>query len=518
MSKKSKKAGICYLVGAGPGDPGLLTVKAKSLIENADVIVYDYLANEEFLSYAKPKARIIYVGKKGGKHTLPQHKINDLIVKLTQSGKDIVRLKGGDPFIFGRGGEEAEELVDAGVKFEVVPGVTSAVSAPAYAGIPLTHREHTSDVSFITGHEDPTKDSTSINWEKISTATGTLVFLMGIKRLEFNVKKLIENGLKPKTPAALIRWGTRPEQFTITGTLENIAEKAKAADLKPPAIFLVGSVVKLRDKLNWFESKPLFGKRIVVTRTREQASRLAEILKQKGAQVIEIPTIEIVPIKKNTALKRSLSSIGRYDWVVFTSVNGVKHFLDGLRENGKDIRILHGKKLAAIGPATAKALEDLGLIVDLVPDEYRAEGLISKLGKRAVKGKSFLIPRAEEAREILPEAIKEAGGKVKVVPVYRAVKPKDGAKRLKNLVENGNIDMVTFASSSTVANFIGMLGKKNLPKFVKGVKVACIGPITAKTAEEKGLKIDVMPKKYTIPEMAQAILSFYEGKGKNKNY
>ncbi|MEK7689214.1 MAG: uroporphyrinogen-III C-methyltransferase, partial [Deltaproteobacteria bacterium] len=431
--------GKVYLIGAGPGDPGLITLKAIECIKEADVVVYDYLANKKFLEYAGKGAEIIYVGKIGGAHTLPQEDINKLIIEKAKKGKVIARLKGGDPFIFGRGGEEAEEIVGAGIAYEVVPGVTAGVAAAAYAGIPLTHRDFTTTVAFITGHEDPTKDESNIYWDKISTGIGTLVFYMGIGNLEPNMKKLMENGRSPDTPVALIRWGTTPEQETLVGTIADIAGKAKAAKLKSPAITVVGGVVSLRDKLRWFDKRPLFGKRVVITRAREQASDFADLLKENGADVIEFPTIEIVPPKKwddvDKAIKKlstphpHLSRKGRgkeavgcyYDWAIFTSVNGVKYFVERLKKQGKDIRELKGIKICAIGPATAKAIEDLGIKVDFLPKEYRAEAIIEGLGKNRIKGRRFLLPRALKAREILPDEIKRLGGKVDVVPAYRTI-------------------------------------------------------------------------------------------------
>ncbi|MBI3398229.1 MAG: uroporphyrinogen-III C-methyltransferase, partial [Deltaproteobacteria bacterium] len=343
--------GKVYLIGAGPGAPGLITLKAVECIKEADVVVYDYLANKKFLEYAGKKAEIFYVGKMGGSHTLPQEDINKLIIKKAQKGNIIARLKGGDPFIFGRGGEEAEEIIQAGIDYEVVPGVTAGVAAAAYAGIPLTHRDFTTTVAFITGHEDPTKDESNIYWDKISTGIGTLVFYMGIGNLEPNMKKLMENGRPADTPVALIRWGTTSNQETIVGTIKDIAEKARAANLKAPAITVVGGVVSLRDKLRWFDKKPLFGKKIIVTRSREQASDFSVLLEKYGAEPIEFPTIETVPPKDwkevDRAIKRlstphpALSRKGRgnyYDWAVFTSVNGVKYFVDRLKKQGKDIR------------------------------------------------------------------------------------------------------------------------------------------------------------------------------------
>ncbi len=515
--------GKVYLIGAGPGDPGLITLKAIECIKEADVVVYDYLANKKFLEYAGKGAEIIYVGKIGGAHTLPQEDINKLIIEKAKKGKVIARLKGGDPFIFGRGGEEAEEIVGAGIAYEVVPGVTAGVAAAAYAGIPLTHRDFTTTVAFITGHEDPTKDESNIYWDKISTGIGTLVFYMGIGNLEPNMKKLMEYGRSPDTPVALIRWGTTPEQETLVGTIADIAEKAKAVNFKAPAITVVGGVVSLRDKLRWFDKRPLFGKRVVITRAREQASDFADLLKENGADVIEFPTIEIVPPKKwddvDKAIKRlssphpTLSRKGRgnyYDWAIFTSVNGVKYFVERLKKQGKDIRELKGIKICAIGPATAKAIEDLGIKVDFLPKEYRAEAIIEGLGKNRIKGRRFLLPRALKAREILPEEIKRLGGKVDVVPTYRTIKPKEKTDEIRKMFEEKKIDVVTFTSSSTVENFVGMFKKGEAPGLLNGAVVASIGPITKDTATKLGIKTDIMPEKYTIPALAEEIVEYFK--------
>jgi len=517
--------GKVYIIGAGPGDPGLITLKGLECIRSADCIIYDYLANERLLNHAKEGAEVIYVGKRGGAHTLPQERINDLLVKKARGGKVVARLKGGDPFIFGRGGEEAEVLAENGISFEVVPGVSSAIAAPAYAGIPLTHRDFTSTVAFITGHEDPTKGESDIAWDKISTGVGTLVFLMGVKNLVQNVQRLIENGKDPETPVALIRWGTTPRQETLIGRLDNIVELAKERALKPPVVMVVGDVVKLRDKLNWFETKPLFGKRVVVTRAREQASHFSDLLEGYGAEVIEFPTIEIVPPRNWKELDNAIKKLtsppmyrgGRkkmggcyYDWVIFTSANGVKYLVERLNKLGKDIRDLKGVKICAIGPATAEAVEGLGLKVDLTPKEYRAEAIIDGLGRRRIKGRGFLIPRALKAREVLPEEIKRLGGRVDVVTAYRTVKPGEKTEVIRQLLKEGKIDVVTFTSSSTVTNFVGMFEKGEIPSLLNGVVVACIGPITMDTASRFGIKTTVMmPERYTIPALTEAIVGYF---------
>ncbi len=503
------KTGKVFLVGAGPGDPGLITLKGIECIKNADVLIYDYLASKRFLAYCKPDTEKIYVGKKASDHTLSQEGINQLIIDKAKEGKCVTRLKGGDPFIFGRGGEEGETMVEAGVPFEIVPGITSAISAPAYAGIPLTHRDFTSTVALVTGHERAEKGGkTSINWEKLSTAVGTLVFLMGVKNLPSIVKNLTENGRSKTTPVALVRWGTRSNQETLTGTLENIVDKVKEKNFKAPAIIIVGEVVSLRDKLNWFEKRPLFSKKIVVTRAREQASGFVDVLTDLGADVLEFPTIKIIPPESYEEVDKAVAEIGTYDWLIFTSPNAVKCFLERLKTLKKDIRDLKGIKICAIGPETSKNVSDLGICVDFVPAEYRAEAIIDGLNKIGISGKKILIPRAKEAREILPDSLKEAGASVNVVPIYQTVKG-DNNIDIKSALENKEVDIVTFTSSSTVDNFVSMVEEAGCYSELDGVKVASIGPITGETVKKHGLKTDIMPTDYTIPALTQAILDHF---------
>ncbi len=501
-----------YLIGAGPGDPGLITVKGKECIEKADVVIYDYLANPKLLEHAREDAEIIYVGKMGGDHTLPQDKINDLIVDRCGKGQTVARLKGGDPFIFGRGGEEAQELVEAGLRYEVVPGVTAAVSAAAYSGIPLTHREHTGSVAFITGHEDPTKDESNIYWDKISTGIGTLVFFMGIKNLPNITENLMKHGRDPKTPVAVIRWGTTPEQKTVTGTLDNIAEVAAKAGIRPPALTVVGEVVSLKPMLDWFEKKPLFGRKIVVTRAREQASGFASTLSEAGADVIEFPTIETVEPDSWDDLDNALGRLGQFDWIVFTSVNGVGYFVNRLKEKGMDIRDLKGLKVLTIGPKTAEAVEALGVRVDFVPKEYRAESIIEGMGADAIRGRKIFIPRAKVAREVLPDEMRKLGAEVTVAPTYVTVRPDNRKDEVRTLFENGRIDAVTFTSSSTVENFMEMWSNGEGLKLMEGVAAASIGPITSDTARKLGLNPVIEPAEYTTSALAEAIKTYFAQK------
>ena len=506
----AQSIGKVYLIGAGPGDPGLITVKGLDCVKKADVIIYDYLANERLLEQRRPDAELIYVGKQGGRHTLPQEEINSLIVKKAKEGKMVARLKGGDPFIFGRGGEEAEELVDDGIPFEVVPGVTAATSVPTYAGIPLTHREHTASVAFVTGHEDPTKPESKVHWDKIATGIGTLVFFMGMKNLQHIVDNLVSHGRSAETPIAIIQWGTRTDQKVVTGTLRDIIPTATEAKVGAPAIIVVGEVVKLREKLNWYESKPLFGKRVVVTRSRDQASVFAEQLIDRGATTIEFPTIDVVRPENWAELDRAINAIETYQWIIFTSANAIKFFMGRLRELNRDLRMLKGVNICVVGPKTAEALEAYGLKADLVPSEFKAEGVIAALGSEKVKGMRFLIPRAKTAREMIPEKLRERGAEVTVATAYENVRPAADVDRIRKLFEDRKISVVTFTSSSTVHNFVEILGQKGYKNLLDGVVVACIGPVTAKTAAEYGMITDIMPQDYTIPALVEEMVKFYK--------
>ena len=506
--------GKVYLVGAGPGDPGLLTIKGMECLSQADVVVYDYLANQTFLEYGNDSAEVIYAGKMGGAHTMSQEEINSLIIEKAQKGQTVVRLKGGDPFIFGRGGEEAEELIKAGVAFEVVPGVTSAIAVPAYAGIPLTHRDYTSTVAFITGHEDPQKEESDIAYDKLSTGAGTLVFVMGVGKLEQIADRLMAFGRAPDTPVAVIQRGTVPAQKTVTGELGNIARLARENDVRPPAVIIVGNVVRLRERLGWFEKRPLFGKKIIVTRAREQASEFVKGLSMLGAECFEFPTIEVVSPETWDLLDQSIVNLETYSWIVFTSVNGVKSFLIRLAALEKDVRDLKGIKIAAIGPKTAEAWRCLGIKPDLMPDEYRAEAIVACFREQGVKGARILLPRAAEAREVLPEELRNMGAEVDVVTAYKTVKPANDTSGIKKMLKTGAVDMVTFTSSSTVKNFVAMFGadRQELEKWMAGVAVACIGPITAKTAGENGFSVDLVPSEYTIEGLTEDIVRFFKKK------
>lgn len=501
--------GKVYLVGAGPGDPGLFTLRGKEVLQQAQVVVYDYLANEELLRYAPPGAELVYVGKRGGEHTMSQDEINALLVARGKT-QIVVRLKGGDPFVFGRGGEEAQVLVAAGIPFEVVPGVTAAIAVPAYAGIPLSHRDYAASMAFITGHERDDKTDSKLAWDKLATGVGTLVFFMGIKNLSFICRNLIANGRSPDTPAAVIRWGTTPEQKTVVGNLQNIVERVSSAKITPPAITVVGEVVKLREELNWFECRPLFGRCIVVTRAREQASDFKASLEALGAHCLEFPTIAMEPPPSWEALDQAVRKLSEYDWIVFTSVNGVKFFMERLWTAGLDSRALKGCRVAAIGPKTAESLQNYGLRPDLIPKEYRAESILEGLEKQDIKGCRFLMPRAMVARDILPETLRNWGAHVDVVPTYQTVLPAEKASEVIERLRAKTIHCVTFTSSSTVTNFVQLFDSKELLPLMEQVCVASIGPVTAQTAASYGLKVNVMPSEYTIPALVRAIRDYFE--------
>jgi uroporphyrinogen III methyltransferase/synthase len=505
--------GMVYLVGAGPGDPELITAKGIRCIASADVLIYDYLAAKALLNHARPACECIYVGKKGGDHTLSQEGINALIVAKAAAGNVVTRLKGGDPFIFGRGGEEAEELFKAGIAFEIVPGVTSAIAAPAYAGIPLTHRQFTSTVAFVTGHEDPAKDESSIDWAALARGIGTLVFLMGVKNLPNIVAKLRQNGRPATTPAALVRWGTTTRQQTVTGTLEDIEERAKAAGIQAPAIIVIGEVVTLRDTLKWYETKPLLGKRIVVTRARAQASDLIQRLTALGAECLQCPTIQVVPPDSWEPLDQAIQKIAQYQWLIFTSANGVQFFFQRLFAQGKDARNLGHLHTAAIGPATAERLHQFGVKTDILPQTYQAEAVVAAFAQVAIKGQKVLLPRAKEARAVLPEELGRMGAQVDEIVAYQTIQTGDENRTLLSALEEKSIDMITFTSSSTVHNFRALLPEEpQASALIKGVTIACIGPITADTARSLGFRVEIIAEDYTIDGLCDAVINYYTGK------
>jgi len=498
------KNGFVYLVGAGPGDPELITLKAMNAMAEADCIIYDFLANPSLLS--EFDCEKIYVGKKGSDHTLRQEEINSLIIKKAKEGKVIVRLKGGDPFIFGRGGEEAEDLVDAGIPFSIVPGISSFYSAPAYAGIPITHRGYANALEVITGHRraDASVED-DVNFPEYDPYR-TYAFLMGMKNLPNIADSLINKKNFPAdTPVGIISWGTRPEQQVVTGTLENIVENVENSGIKPPAIIVVGRVVSLRDKLRWFDNLPLFGKKIVVTRTRKQASKISKKLGRLGASVIEFPTIEISPVSDMTPLENAINNIKKYQWLFFTSQNGVEIFFDQLYKTGKDVRALGSCKIAVIGPATGDELLKYGIKPDVVPEKYVAESLVQAMDGFDLKDKKVLLPCAEEARPVLAEGLENLGANVERIHTYTTKIP-EGLPEDK-LDEIAGADIITFASSSTVKNFFSIV------ESVKG-DIASIGPVTSKAVLEKGHDVTIEAGEYTIDGIVDAIVDHYRGETK----
>ncbi len=509
MTVKSEKNGYVYLIGAGPGDPGLITLKGRECIARAEVILYDYLAHKELLSFARPDAELIYAGKVGGAHNREQWQINEMLVEKAQQGKVVARLKGGDPFIFGRGGEECEALVEAGIPFEIVPGVTAAVGAAAYAGIPLTHRDFTTSVTFVTGHESSGKEVSGINWPQLSLGNGTLVFYMGMKNLAQITANLIVHGRPSQTPVALVRWGTRPEQDVLTGTLADIAGKAHQVGFKAPAVIIVGDVVRLRDKLRWFDARPLFGKRILVTRATDQAGVFSHLLEGYGAQVLECPTIVVTPPESFAALDEALHALNDYDWLIFTSVNGVKYFFERLFELGFDSRALGSCRVAAVGSKTSEALANHGIRPDLLPSGFHAEGLVEKFAEQGVAGQKALYPKADRARDVLPRGLAALGMEVVVPVAYRTAIPDSLSAEALEALEERRVDCVTFTSSSTVSNLATLLGENRLIHLLRGVAVASIGPVTSATCRELGLRVDLEPEKSTIEALTDAIVTQY---------
>jgi len=500
---------MVYLVGAGPGDPGLITVKGLAVLRRAQVVVYDQLASPELLKEAPAGAEIIYAGKQAGAHTLPQERINEVLIARARAGLTVVRLKGGDPFVFGRGGEEAEELAKAGVPFEIVPGVTAAVAVPAYAGIPVTHRRYTTLVTLITGHEDPNKEASTIPWEALGQNPGTLVFLMGVKNLPEICRQLVARGRDPQTPAALIEKGATLAQRTVTGTLTDLASKAREAAIQPPAILVVGEVVELRQRLQWWETRPLWGKTVVVTRSRQQASKLVALLAAAGARCLEVPTLEIGPPDDFAPLDEALTRLDQFHWLVFTSANGVAAFMARLFGQGKDVRVLGQAKIAAIGPATAQALAEFGLKADVVPSAFKAEVLLQALSPLVAPGSRILLARAQIAREVLPQGLVRLGAKVDVAPVYKSRLPHEIPPEAEATLKEGQVDILTFTSSATVHNFARLLGKERFQVLAATATLAAIGPITAATLGEYGLSPQIEPADYTIPALAQAIIDHY---------
>lgn len=497
--------GICYLVGAGPGDPGLMTLRGKECIETADVIVYDYLSNAEFLSWAKPGAEMIYAGKKAKDHAIPQGGINELLVEKAKEGKVVCRLKGGDPLVFGRGGEEAEELREAGVRFEFVPGISSSIAGPAYAGIPVTHRDHCSQLTIFTGHERPDKDGSSIDYQQIAEAPGTKVMLMGVERLPIITKSIIDAGGDPDLPVALVRWATTGQHRTIVGTLATIADIAEREDFKAPAVAVFGTVVNCREKLNWFENRPLRGKRVVVTRTRKQASRMSRMLRELGADVLEMPTIRISPVEgsEKEEFFRLVADVHTYDWLIFTSPNAVEYFFDAFYQFRDDARAIGGVRIAVVGPGTAAKLKEYHLATDLMPEKHVAEEIPAALEKEhgSLDNVMMLWVRGKEAGTEMSQQLNQAGAILDEAIAYETVpETDDPTGAVKRFREEG-ADIVTFTSGSTVEGFLDL--GLDIPE---STRIASIGPVTSETLRESGYEPDREAASSDIPGLVAAVV------------
>lgn len=495
-----------YLVGAGPGDPGLLTLKAKEVLEQADVVIYDYLANPLFLQYA-PQAELINAGKRHRHHTIPQDQINNLLVEKAQEGKIVVRLKGGDPFIFGRGGEELLAVVQAGIPFEVIPGISSAIGGPTYAGISLTHRDFSSNVVFMTGTENPDKPKTMIPWDAIAQI-GTIVVFMGLSTLKHVTQKLINAGIEPQRAVTVVQWATWPQQRSLTGTLETISELVEKHNFKAPALTIIGQVCQFSKDFNWFEKLPLFGQSILVTRAESGTSSLSESLSKLGAMVHACPTISIEPPQSWEAFDQLVSSSQPIDWVIFTSGHSIEQCMNRLRTLGKDTRIFGATKIACVGAATAQKLERYWLASDVVPEHFQSEGLLDALASYDLKGKHVWMPQAEESRNVLLNQLEAWGGIVHKTPVYRNVLPDVDVEPIVSQIDESRLDWLTFTSSSTVHNFFKLLPQATHTILQnKSLKVACIGNITAETAREYGLNVDLIPEKQNLPGLVEALIA-----------
>lgn len=502
-----KKVGKVYLIGAGPGDPGLITVKGQKIISLADVIVYDYLVNTRLLGYAGNNCEIINVGKKSGHKELPQSGINKLLVEKAKRGNIVARLKGGDPFIFGRGAEEASVLAKNKIDFEIVPGLSSDYAVPEYAGIPPTHRNTSSSVAVITGHEDPEKTKSSIPWAALAKME-TLIVLMGIRNLSKIISRLKKHGKSSNTKIAVITWGTYTRQKTLTGTFRDIIGKISKSRIEPPGIIVIGEVVKFREHINWFEKKPLYGKKILITRPIDQSVTFAEKLEELGAETIIFPAVKISPPDSWRKLDRSLKKITEYDWIIFTSSNGVRFFFGRINDLKISIRAFSGIKFAVIGEKTSETLADKGFSADIVPSDYRAEGLLMEFKKFDIISKKILIPRAREAREVLPKGLKNLGADVDVVTAYQNIKPESlTSKSDISELRNTAVDVITFTSPSTVKNFYSVFSPNE--KSFKNRIIASIGPVTSAALEKIGLTPDITPDKYTTECMLESIVEYY---------
>jgi uroporphyrinogen III methyltransferase/synthase len=490
-------------VGAGPGDPKLITVKGLEALKQADVVVYDHLVSERLLESCRPQAKRLYVGKEKDRHTASQDAISRALVRDAKAGKIVVRLKGGDPFLFGRGGEEALALAKARVSYEIVPGVTSAIAVPAYAGIPVTHRRLSSSVAMVTGHEDPAKAGAAVRWDKLATAADTLVVLMGVGTLDAMAEQLVRHGRPKHTPCAVIEWGTLPRQRTVVGTLATIVRRCAQARLKPPAVVVVGGVVTLRRWLNWFERKPLFGRRIVVTRPTDRAERLADLLEALGAEAVSLPAIELSPVKANGQLRQAVRQIERFDWVFFTSPEGIDWFGRLLQRQRKDLRILLGRRIGAIGPKTAAAIAQRGIHVDFTPTTFSQEGMLNGLAAKRLAGKRALILSAAQSRDVLERGLRSLGMEVRRVPIYRTLVPATLAKRIKQVWRG--IDAITVTSSSCVEHVVGAMKACGLAREVPRLRFASIGPVTSAAVRRHGGRVAIEARTATIEGLVEAL-------------
>ncbi|MFA5055653.1 MAG: uroporphyrinogen-III C-methyltransferase [Dehalococcoidia bacterium] len=502
--------GSVYLVGAGPGGIGLITLRGLELLRQADVIVYDRLADDGLLARARGDAEMIYVGKAAGDHSVEQGEIDRILVAKAKEGKSVVRLKGGDPFVLGRGGEEAEALFQGGIPFEVVPGVTSAVAVPAFAGIPVTHRGMASSFAVVTGHEDPTKEDSSVDWKKLATSVDTVVCLMGMGNLKVIVDRIIKGGRSLTTPVALIQNGAGPRQRTLVATLATIVAHAERADFRPPVVIVVGDVVALRERLAWFDNRPLFGKRVLVTRSRDQASKLSKLLSELGAEAVELPVIESRELEDTTKLDLAVSKLRKFQWVLFTSVNGVDAFWKRMRAAELDARWFGKVKIGAIGPATADSLRDLGLYPDFVSQEFTSDSMLEGLAELGIAGCRVLLPRSDIAPGELIDGLIKLGAKPIEVAAYRTTKPAGVDEKGSRRLLEGDIDIITFTSSSTVTNLLAALDGD--VEAINRAKVACIGPATASAAQKAGIRVDIMAQEHTIPGLVAAIEAYFTSK------
>jgi len=502
------KPGKVSLIGAGPGDPGLLTVKGRDCLAQADVIVYDYLANPVLLGHCRPSAQQVYVGKTRGQHSMPQEEINQLLATKAAAGLNVARLKGGDPYVFGRGGEEAAFLRAQQIPFEVIPGVTAGFAAAAYAGIPLTHRDVPTSLALLTGHERPERKLSSLDWDKLATGLGTLIFYMGMTNLKMISQKLIEHGRPANTPVAVVQWATLPRQKTLTAPLHEIAQRVADAGIEPPAVIIIGEVVRYRQELRWYDNLPLFGKRFLITRPRAQAAAFVALLQAQGAETICIPTIEIAAPANWGDCDNSLAQLNRYDAVILTSANGVAAFFDRIKEQGMDLRALAGVQIITVGPKTAKAIEGYGLRPDLIPQDYRAEGVIDELVQQGVRGKRYLYPRTEIARTLIPDRLTEAGAHVDAPIVYRTIAPQGKREMIRHLLEARELDAIVFSSSSTFNNLHAMFGDE-LKELKHETAFFSIGPLTSKSIRQQGFDVALEPTNATLDDLTSAMVEYY---------